>query len=116
MCYPDVRKHRLERLTSESGETLTETLVSILITSLALLLLATAIGTAVRIVTRSKSRMSEYYLHESNLIGGESTGTVILTFEVPIELESGTGNLSVKTHSDDLTGIVYYERNDEHAG
>lgn len=61
------------RLVSNSGETLVETLVSVLISSLALLLLAIAIGTSVNIVTQSRERMDTLYESESNMVDASET-------------------------------------------
>ena len=45
-----------------------ETLVSVLISALALMLLATAIGTAVNIVRTSRDSMTDYYKNENDAI------------------------------------------------
>ena len=60
----DLRK----RLGDERGETLVETLISILVSSLALMMLATAIGAAVNVITRSRSAMEDVYAAESGSI------------------------------------------------
>ena len=53
------------RMRSKRGETLAETLVSILVSSVALILLATAIGSSVRIIVSSRDKMEEVYAAES---------------------------------------------------
>lgn len=61
-------KELRSRVASESGETIAETLVSVLVSSLSLLLLATAIASAVNIVAHSRSRMDARYEAESAMV------------------------------------------------
>ena len=56
------------KVQNDSGETIAETLVSILISALALLLLATAIGTSANIVKSSRDKMDAMYAEESQLV------------------------------------------------
>ena len=49
------------RLRNQIGETIGETLVALLISSLALMMLAGAISTAANIITRNKDSMNTYY-------------------------------------------------------
>ena len=57
----------MKKLRSRAGETLTETLVALLISSLALLMLAGAVTAATRVITRSKDKMAEYYAADAAL-------------------------------------------------
>ena len=50
------------KLRGRSGETIGETLVALLISSLALVMLAGAISAAARMVTISKTAVKEYYV------------------------------------------------------
>ena len=52
---------------SRIGETISETLVALLIASLALLMLAGAVTTATRVVTQSNDKMTDYYNKNSAL-------------------------------------------------
>ena len=54
-------KKIFEKLLSCAGESIGETLIALLISSLALLMLAGAISAATRIVTVSKTKMDDYY-------------------------------------------------------
>ena len=55
-------KHRIaRRLKSRAGESIAETLIGLLIASLALVMLAGAIATATRLVLTSKDKMDRYY-------------------------------------------------------
>ncbi len=49
------------KLRSRAGESIGETLVALLIAALALLMLAGAVSSASKIVTRNKAAMEEYY-------------------------------------------------------
>ena len=49
------------KIRSCAGESIGETLIALLISALALIMLAGAISSAARIVTRNKSAMEEYY-------------------------------------------------------
>ena len=51
----------LRKLYSRAGESIGETLIALLISSLALLMLAGAVSSASRIVTRNKTAMEDYY-------------------------------------------------------
>ena len=53
--------HAKNRIKSSSGESIAETLVALLISSLALVMLAGAIATATRIVTRNREKLDQYY-------------------------------------------------------
>lgn len=54
-------KQATRKLRSRAGESIGETLVALLISALALLMLAGAISSAGRIVTRNKESMDTYY-------------------------------------------------------
>lgn len=55
------------KLNSRTGETIAETLVALLISALALIMLAGAISTTSRIVTESENKMQEYYTANNGL-------------------------------------------------
>lgn len=63
------------KLHSQSGETIAETLFALLISALALVMLAGAIGTAARIVTQSEDKMQEYYQEYNKLASPIDQGT-----------------------------------------
>ena len=69
-----------KKLKEPSGETLTETLVALLIAALALVMLAGMISSTTRIVTQSKTTMNSYYA-ENNMVAeqGASEGTAYIT-------------------------------------
>ena len=55
------------KLNSRTGETIAETLVALLISALALIMLAGAISTTSRVVTESENKMQEYYTANNSL-------------------------------------------------
>ena len=54
-------KGALRKLYSRAGESIGETLIALLISALALLMLAGAVSSASKIVTRNKAAMESYY-------------------------------------------------------
>ena len=94
---------------SSAGETLVETLVSILISALALLVLATAIGTSVNIVRTSKNKMDGMYGKESEFVAayGDSTGVPesSVTVEVPLGSSGASEKVEVYTDKEGTVGV-----------
>ena len=56
-----LKKRAKAKLRSRKGETIAETLIALLIASLALLMLAGAVSAASNVVTKSKNAMISYY-------------------------------------------------------
>lgn len=103
-----------QRLLSSSGETMVETLVSVLISALALMLLSTAIGSSVNIVLSSKDSMEKRYADESAMVaGGEKLpGTPKVTVQVPLETPvpgSGTA-MPIDVFGSSETDLYLYRR------
>ena len=65
----------INRLRGRAGETLTETLVSLLIGVLALVMLAGAVTAASRVVRRGRTKMSEYYEYGEKVAQMSEPGT-----------------------------------------
>ena len=104
---------------SSSGETWVETLVSVLISSLALLMLATAIGTSVNIVMSSRDRMEEFYGGESEMIKGAQGSSEGSSMDISLDValtRDDEGDLnnteSVESYksTDSKSGVTFYER------
>ena len=78
-----IMKTRLmKRLRSESGESIAEVLVALLIAAVALMMLAAMISSTVSIVNKSKTKMDEYYQNNAILeLQTSPTATPILTIE-----------------------------------
>jgi len=62
-----MRHNMTKKLRSISGESIAETLIALLISALALVMLAGAISTVARLVTTSNAKMAEYYAADSDL-------------------------------------------------
>lgn len=60
-------KRMMKKLRSRAGESIGETLVALLISALALVMLAGAIGAAARMITRSKTAIDNYYAGDAAL-------------------------------------------------
>ena len=58
------------KLHSRAGESIGETLVALLISALALLMLAGAVSSAAKLVTRNDASMRQYYSSEQSGIKG----------------------------------------------
>ena len=94
-------------LGNERGETIVETLISVLVSSLALLMLATAIGTSINIVLQSRDRMEVFYQSENamieNSIEGTDSSSVDYTTDVAIrtkEVPETSGSLNMYSNED----------------
>ena len=92
-----------KKLKSRSGESIGETLVALLISALALVMLAAAISAASGIVIRSRTKLDDYYkANETIVIQMTAGGT---SGSITIKDESG----SIADQSKDVT----YYKNDE---
>ncbi len=79
-----------KKLNSQKGESLTETLVALLISAVALVMLAGAITAAGHVVTRSKDKLNAYYLNNEDLVKRKTSG--------------GVGNITTSTGNMTITG------------
>ena len=92
-----MKKQILKKLSSQAGESISETLVATLIAALALVMLAGAVTSAVRIVTRSKAAIDGYYTVNNAVAAREEKPS-------EIDVQEGTGpfNGSLSVHVDGL--------------
>ena len=74
-----MRERLLMKLRSSAGESISETLVALLIASLALVMLAGMISSTVSMVSRSEKTMEEYYAANDILETGSGSETVTIT-------------------------------------
>ena len=84
------------KLKSKKGETITETLVSVLIAAAAMILFASMITSSQRILQKSESIMDAYYdgetkMEEAMATGGTADG-----------IKTGTGTVTIKQANDTL--------------
>ena len=86
------------KIKSKLGETIAETLVALLISSLALVMLAGAITASSGIVNKSSKKIDEYYTANEKLINMQ---------------EIKDGNISIKTNGIEISSLsVVYGKND----
>ena len=97
-----------QKLQGQRGETIVETLVSVLISALSLLLLATAIGTSVRLVLVSRTKMEDHYEAESSLVSSTETKSGTISSD---DITLGFSDIDVRFYeSDDGEKIAFYEK------
>lgn len=78
------------KLLNNTGETIAETLVALLISALALVMLAGAISSTAKMITTSEKKMGEYYSKDATLVS--QSGTDNLTVSI-----AGTGFTESRT-------------------
>ena len=78
------------KLGSRAGESISETLVALLISALALVMLAGVITTSTRIVTSSRESMNNYYDACNAMVDPDSST------DEDTEIETGTGKVTIK--------------------
>ena len=113
------------KMRSRSGETLTEILVAVLISSLAIALLVTMISVSSGMIDRSRNDLSEYYMRsndlaemqDSGLSAGVTTETGTLSLKLngaAVPLSTGKTSFNVKYYVNDLEGskVVSYKLTD----
>ena len=98
------------KLKSKKGETITETLVSVLIAAAAMILFASMITSSQRILQKSESIMNAYYAGETKMeeaiaTGGTTGGTDIKVIIKPANGEQSYG-ISNK-HKDGKISVSY---------
>jgi len=97
-------KHRIaRRLKSRAGESIAETLIGLLIASLALVMLAGAIATATRLVLTSKDKMDRYYEADGNM----ATRSDDTKNSSPIEITQTGGTVTQRVPVEIYTNNVF---------
>lgn len=80
-----MKKKMVNKLRSRSGETLAETLISLLIAALALVMLAGAISASAKVITTSRQKLSTYYSENEkpggvvSMSGSATKGSINIT-------------------------------------
>jgi hypothetical protein len=106
-------KKAIEKVSGSRGETIVETLVSILISSLALLMLATAIGSSVKIIMTSTRHMETFYNGQSAMVADAYTGTGTkgtVSLDVPLNKKDGSSIAVNVFQNEKDTNIILYKR------
>ena len=88
-----------KKLSRNTGETLTETLVALLIAAIAITMLASMIMTSRSLIDSSKKRFDAYYIENNALSkhsGTSTSGTATLSEgTTPVQLVNGSDSVSV---------------------
>lgn len=100
-----MRNDARRKLRSTAGESIAETLIAVLISALALVILAGAISATARIIIDSDNAMGRYYDMDANLATHSDASS---TLNVTISRTDSEGNL---TPIDFYSGVDYYENN-----
>lgn len=94
------------KLKNRKGETLTEVLVSLLIGTLALALLAAMIGSSTRIIRTSETSMVQYY-EQNNRLEERASGDEDASGKVSCSSESGTSTVRLSPGKDSVSVKCY---------
>lgn len=98
------------KLKSKKGETITETLVSVLIAAAAMILFASMITSSQRILKKSESIMDAYYDGETKMEEAMATGgtTGVTDNKVIIKQANGAQSYGISNkHKDGKIGVSY---------
>ena len=98
------------KLKSKKGETITETLVSVLIAAAAMILFASMITSSQRILQKSESIMDAYYKGEANMEEAMAAGRTIGEITDKVIIKPTNGELSYgisNKHKDGKIGVSY---------
>jgi len=85
-----MHKRILRKVKSRAGETIAEVLVALLISSVALVMLASMIASTTNMVTRSKDRMDDYYNANEELEKQIGAGDVSFSIRISDEGSSAS--------------------------
>lgn len=108
-----VKNRFRKKLRSQRGDSLSETLVALLVGCLALVMLAGAITTSASLVTRSREKMQEYYAANNAIVSGGSaegvtSGTVTVTISGGVSQNLGTYSYRANNTVGGKTVIAYH--------
>ena len=98
------------KLKSKKGETITETLVSVLIAAAAMILFASMITSSQRILQKSERIMDDYYAGEAKMEEAMATGgtTGVTDNKVIIKQANGAQSYGISNkHKDGKIGVSY---------
>ena len=90
----------LKKIRSSKGESIAETLVALLIAALALLVLAGAITSTLRIINSSNKAMADYEAAQKTIITKDNA-------EATTDVKTFNGTISLQTSNDHLTFKQY---------
>lgn len=114
---PLVKRQIRAKLHSQAGESIGETLIALLISALALVMLAGAISSAANVITRSNTQMSKYYQGDNDLAEHTTTKkgpiTITMTDTTDKTLTQTTVEGTYKYYMNDVFGntlVVGYSK------
>ena len=114
---PLVKRQIRAKLHSQAGESIGETLIALLISALALVMLAGAISSAANVITRSNTQMSKYYQGDNDLAEHTTTKkgpiTITMTDTTDKTLTQTTVEGTYKYYMNDVFGntlVVSYSK------
>lgn len=90
-----------DKLSSKAGESISETLVSLLIASLALVMLAGAISSSSNMIMKSRQKLDSYYTAAESVVNKVSAGTEL---DDGIIVTDKSGAINTNTYT-----ITYYK-------
>lgn len=96
------------RLKNRRGETITEVLVALLISALALTMLAAMIASASKMVEQSRDRLDGYYKAENDL--ADPSGAALGQGQVVLQGEGSSDSWSVDYYTDGDSLVAYRPR------
>ena len=96
----------IRKLQSKAGDSIAEVLIALLISSLALVMLASMISSSANMITKSKSNMDDYY-SKMNALASSSNATVDITIQMGSVSETVSGVSCYVDDSDNETFISY---------
>ena len=111
-----MRKRIKRRLRSQDGETIAEVLIALLVSAIALMMLAQMVGASTDLILRGEKSMDEYYKAVNPLADkarADKTGTVSFSCEnmKPFEQTQVMYALSEKNMGDSEVISFYYDKN-----
>lgn len=98
------------KLKSKNGETITETLVSVLIAAAAMILFASMITSSQRILQKSESIMNAYYAGETKMEEAMATGGTTGGTDIKVIIKQANGEQSYgisNKHKDGKISVSY---------
>lgn len=97
------------KLKSKKGETITETLVSVLIAAAAMILFASMITSSQRILQKSERIMDAYYAGEAEMEAAMATGATTGRTDNKVTIKPANGELSYGISYKHANGQIYVD-------
>lgn len=97
------------KLKSKKGETITETLVSVLIAAAAMILFASMITSSQRILQKSENIMKDYYTGEAEMEEAMATGGTTGGTDNKVTIKPANGELSYGISYKHANGQIYVD-------